>query len=1173
MWRGLLTEEKAVDQLPAAEVDPQAVVALAERLLAAALKARRPAEKRAEAQLSRMMDDEAGKAFTFAMADEVFRPPTAKRQARLFHDLVERFGVPSYLPLPSRMALKLGTFGAKLAPALVMPKVTQRLRDESAEVILPDEEPGLSRHLRKRKEHDIGVIVNQLGEAVLGEEEALRRLRANLDRLADPACEAISVKLSAIFSQIHPVADLESVAVLKDRLREIYRSAMRHPKADGMPKYVNLDMEEYRDLRLTCATFVEVLSEEEFHHLEAGLVLQAYLPDAWPVQKALNAWGRQRVENGGAGIRIRLVKGANLAMERVDAEWHDWPLAPYGSKVESDANFKRMMQEACRPENAAAVAVGIASHNLFDLAYGLLLREKNGVAERVRFEMLEGMANHQARTVKAEAGGLVLYAPVVAADDFPSAIAYLIRRLDENTTPENFLHDLFGMQPGDEAWLRQVERFKAACDAIPTTPWGPARGQDRAAETHAPTLPDEPFDNEADTDFSLEANVDWIRARVAEEKEAPPAKVPLQIGGIPHDGKGTATTEDPSRPGTVVCEYAEAGWDEVMEAIETAVDARQRWMAKPAAERTEILLQAAAELSAVRGKAIATMVREAGKSVVEADVEVSEAIDFANYYARSLSADGWSDGSSFTPIGPVVVTPPWNFPFAIPCGGVLAPLAAGTSVILKPAPQTVLTAWVMAEALWRAGVPREVLQFVPCPDGPVGQELVTDSRIGAVILTGGFDTARLFLSWKPDMNLFAETSGKNSLIITAAADPDLAVKDLVRSAFGHAGQKCSAASLAILEAEVFNDPSFRRKLADAASSLRVGPSWDFASVVTPVIRPPGPELRRALSSLDGGESWLVEPRQDPENPQLWSPGIKLGVKPDSWFRRTECFGPVLGVVCARDLRHAIEIQNDSSFALTGGLHSLDPQEIARWREQAQVGNGYINRPITGAIVRRQPFGGWKQSCFGPGAKAGGPNYVAQFGAWEDAAPPEKKARVSPAVEAFLKLDATGEFRPAAESDAWWMKHEFGIEHDPSGLKCESNVFRYRAVGRVLLRSEDERDLRRMMIAALASGRTAGDIDLSLVPDQPVFDWMRGFTTLRETDKQLADRIAPGLYGSMRVVGAPPSVRSAAAENGLRLSPAAPVSNGRVELTRYFHEQAISQTLHRHGSPIPTISGK
>jgi RHH-type proline utilization regulon transcriptional repressor/proline dehydrogenase/delta 1-pyrroline-5-carboxylate dehydrogenase len=276
-----------------------------------------------------------------------------------------------------------------------------------------------------------------------------------------------------------------------------------------------------------------------------------------------------------------------------------------------------------------------------------------------------------------------------------------------------------------------------------------------------------------------------------------------------------------------------------------------------------------------------------------------------------------------------------------------------------------------------------ILCFLPCDEAAAGRALITDPRVAAVVLTGACQTARLFLDWRPSLRLFAETSGKNSIIITAQADRDLAVKDLVKSAFNHAGQKCSAASLAILEAEVYDDPAFAPNCWTPPPVCPSEPRRNPASVVTPLIRPPGEALRRALTTLDEGEEWLLRPRQVGADPCLWSPGIKLGVRRGSWFHRTECFGPVLGLMRAASLDEAMAIQNDNDFGLTGGLHSLDEEEIAQWRERVAVGNAYINRAITGAIVQRQPFGGWKGSSFGPGAKAGGPNYVAQFARFEE----------------------------------------------------------------------------------------------------------------------------------------------------------------------------------------------
>ncbi|NJL33017.1 MAG: aldehyde dehydrogenase family protein [Chloroflexaceae bacterium] len=321
------------------------------------------------------------------------------------------------------------------------------------------------------------------------------------------------------------------------------------------------------------------------------------------------------------------------------------------------------------------------------------------------------------------------------------------------------------------------------------------------------------------------------------------------------------------------------------------------------------MLRAGIELERNRGDLIGAMIRDGGKAITEADSEVSEAVDFANYYARSLDLGEAVADCRSEPLGVVVITPPWNFPCAIPCGGMLAALMAGNTVILKPAPEATLVGWQMINTLWQAGIPRTVLQFLPTPDNEIGQALVTDPRVGGVILTGSRATALMFEGWQPEMRLFAETSGKNSLIVTGMADHDQAIKDLVRSAFGHNGQKCSAASLGILEAEVYDNPDFRRQLADAAASLHVGSAWELASKVTPLTQEPGENLRRALTRLDEGEEWLLAPQMVDGNPRLWSPGIKLGVRPGSFFHQTECFGPVLGLLRAESLPVAVELAN------------------------------------------------------------------------------------------------------------------------------------------------------------------------------------------------------------------------------------------------------------------------
>jgi RHH-type transcriptional regulator, proline utilization regulon repressor / proline dehydrogenase / delta 1-pyrroline-5-carboxylate dehydrogenase len=1169
-------------------------VELAEALLREARAQQSPDERAQARKLARMMADPHGKELTIALADQAFRSHRPERIADQLAYLLERYGVPRYMDWWERAALILGGAMAHYLPSLVVPPIVARLRHETQNVILPGEEEDLRRYIEDRRRAGLRLNLNQLGEAILGEAEAARRLDAYLALLARDDVEYISVKVSSVFSQIDLVAFEATVAHVAERLRTLYRAAARHryvhPDGRITPKFINLDMEEYRDLDLTVTAFRAVLDEPEFLSLSAGIVLQAYLPDSHRVQRALTAWAQARRARGGAPIKLRVVKGANLAMERIEAAVHGWPQAPCETKREVDANYKRMLEYGCRPEHAAAVHLGVASHNLFDIAYGLVLREAQRVEPWVEFEMLEGMANHQARAVQARAGGLLLYAPVVRAEDFHSAIAYLVRRLDENTAPENFLRHVFDLEPSSPAWIAERDRFLAAFAVEDALADAPRRTQDRRGEASAPAVARPPaarFDNDPDTDWTLAANRAWVTDIVDRWRERSPEDLPLQVGGELRRGTRVGTGRDPSRPGAVAYRYALGGAAEVDRALAAARAAQPAWGALDVDERGARLEAAAAQLGRRRGDLIGAMIVDGAKTVAEADAEVSEAVDFARYYARALceTAPELRD-CHMEPLGVVVVTPPWNFPLSIPAGGVLAALAAGNAVILKPAPEAVLVGWWLVDCLWHAGIPREALQFLPCPDDEVGRALVTDSRVGGVILTGSVETARLFLGWRPDLPLFAETSGKNAIVVTALADRDQAIRDLVRSAFGHNGQKCSAASLAVCEAEVYDDPGFRRQLRDAAASLTVGSAWEPSSRLTPLTQPPGAALQRALTTLDEGEEWLLEPRAAADNAQLWSPGIKLGVRSGSFFHRTECFGPVLGLMRAESLDEAIDLANAQPFGLTAGIQTLDDREVAQWVERLEAGNLYVNRPITGAIVGRQPFGGWKASSVGPGAKAGGPNYVLQLARWRQTRLPvggdepllePLAVLLERCLPALADAPARDLVRASAASYVRAWREHFSREHEPMAVLGERNAFRYRPCRGLVARCTTGRpaSLAALCQVLLAACVATTPLTVSLSSDCGAEGWLAqcDVTLVVEAEAGFVERLAsPAAVDRVRAWEPISSAaRAAANDAGLTVIDAPVLASGRLELRWYLREQTVSRVLHRYGSMMESAA--
>ncbi|NLE97949.1 MAG: bifunctional proline dehydrogenase/L-glutamate gamma-semialdehyde dehydrogenase, partial [Propionibacterium sp.] len=900
------------------------------------------------ALLAGLLQDQDGLQFSIDFVDRVVRPEDRLASAKEFRKLGRR--APAFLDGYLRAAVRVGGAMATVLPGVVVPAAKAAMRHLVRHLVIDARPAQLGRQLRKLRDRDVQLNINLLGEAVLGREEADRRLAGTEALLSRDDVDYVSIKVSSVAPQLNMWAFDETVADVVERLTPLFELAA----ARG--KFINLDMEEHRDLDLTLEVFMRLLTR--FPTLHGGIVLQTYLPDALGAYHRLTEFARERVEDGGAPIKVRVVKGANLPMERVDAAIHGWPLATCSSKASTDANYKRVLRYALRPENAAAVRVGVAGHNLFDLAYAIELAEHHGTRDALDVEMLLGMADEHLDAVRADAGRIVLYTPVVDPRDFDAAVSYLIRCLEENGSGENFMSNMFELD--DEAVLDvERRRFLASLELMEAEdadgPPRPARSQDR--RTHTPSTL-ERFGNEPDTDPSLAANREWARGIV---------------GRVPTSTLGTSLVEE-SRPDM-------AGIEAI---IDGAVAAGPGWAALGAGERRRILYAAADELGRRRGDLIEVMAHETGKPMSEGDVEVSEAIDFCRYYADQALELETIEGAVARPVGLTVVVPPWNFPTAIPAGGVAAALATGSPVIIKPATQARRTAAVIVEALWAAGVPRDVLRFVVLEEDDVAKRLITDERVGRLILTGSSETAALFWSWRPELHITAETSGKNALIVTPDADLDLAANDLARSAFGHAGQKCSAASLGILVGSVARSERFLRQLVDAASTLRVGYPDDPRIHVGPVIEPVAGKLERALTELGPGESWLLEPRPLDDTGRLWRPGIRTGVQPGSYTHLTEFFGPHLSLIAVDTLDQAIDVANGTDYGLTSGIHSLDSGQVSRWMERIEAGNLYVNRGITGAIVRRQPFGGWKLSQVGPGAKAGGPNYLLGLVDWEPA---------------------------------------------------------------------------------------------------------------------------------------------------------------------------------------------
>jgi len=1162
-------------------------------------------ERARSRKMARLMRDPRDKVTLTALIDQGFRSADPRRTADQIVHLFATRGVPRFFTPVEKALLALFVRFGRLLPEVAVPRMIARLRADTRHTIISGEAERLQLYLDARRADRMRVNVNHLGEEVLGEAEALAHMQTYLADLRHPGIESIAVKISTICAQIHPLPFEQTVERISERLAVLYReaAARAHVGPDGRSraKSVTLDMEAYRDLALTATAFMRTLDRPEFASVFAGMALQAYLPDSFGMLQEITRWAQRRVAAGGSPVKVRVVKGANMEMEQLESALNDWPLAPYDDKRDVDANWKRMVTFGLQPENVRAVRLGIASHNVFDVAYAATVARRNGVAEQVTFEMIEGMANHVRRAVAETGCDLLTYAPVAEDRHFITAVAYLIRRLDENTGPRNFLRHVNGLKTGSPSWRMLAERFRASVRRMPTLAAEPHRRQNRLTERFGRERSagtGDAFRNEPNTDWSLAPNRAWaegIRRRWMKRPGDAPVEVPLVVAGKEVAvGRRRLETLDPNQLPARVCvsRCALATAADVRRAVACAAGDPDGWRALTARRRRRILGAAAVEIRRARADLIGATAATTGKLFTEADPEVSEAVDFAEFYPRAAESYYRMESLRCRGKGVGVVVTPWNFPIAIPCGGITAALAAGNTVVFKPSSDAILVGWLLCRCFWKAGVPPTALQFLPCAGGGAGAALTGHPDVDFVILTGGTETGLRMLRQRPELALAAETGGKNATIVTAMSDREQAVADIVYSAFGNSGQKCSATSLAILEREVYDDPAFRRQLVDAAATFAAGSAWNFASRMGPLVRPPQRPLAEALTVLEPGESWALEPKQAEGNPHLWSAGIKWGVRPGSATHRTEFFGPVLGVLPARDLDEAVALANDTGYGLTAGLESLDRREHERWKEGIRAGNLYVNRGTTGAIVQRQPFGGMGKSALGAGIKAGSPHYVAQFLDAVDAAAPETGpiATATPLLrlaQRWEQMLANGRFEGnaadmgravlAMRSYLFHVEREFGRPVDPVNLRGQDNVLRHLPVGTIAVRLHPADGLFDVVARIAAVRATGNGLRVSLPPgmDGPVVAFLRGAEggrltgsapVVRETDAELAaaipavDRIR---YAAPERV--PPEIFAAAAETGFYIARTPVVSEGRVELLQYYRQQSVCTNVHRYGN--------
>ena len=931
-----------------------------------------------------------GALMEWAMRDEHFKTqlfrfvdvlPTLTSSGEITRHLNEYLGEEQVKLSPGlRLGLKAAGGASWLFGAGIKSQVTGMAR----QFMLGNDPKEIIEILRQLHEQDIAFTVDVLGEAVVSETEADEYARRYLDLLDllgkevpqwQPPCKSnqasngplpplnVSVKLSALYSQVHPTDPESAVRHISERLRPILR------RAKQLGAFVNFDMESYWLKDLTLQTFKSVFDEPEFAEGPAcGIALQAYLRDCDEDLRGLIEWARGRNRR----LTVRLVKGAYWDYETVIARQRHWPVPVFDHKSETDANFERLSLVLL--ENGDVAAAAFATHNVRSIAHALAHAERLGIDRRgFEFQMLYGMADPIKTAVLQLGCRLREYCPV---GELLPGMAYLVRRLLENTSNEGFLANKFARGSSREALL------------------GNPRDLIRQAAAPAPPKKEYEFRNEPLTDFTVETERERMKQAVNTLRDDLGRRHPLLINNKTVSTADWLPSLNPANQNEVIGYAAQASVAQAEEALAAARAAQPKWARHSASDRAAFLQKIAALMRRDKARLCALEILEAGKNWTEADADVAEAIDFCNFYAATMRelarpaltqhVAGETNFQHWLPRGVGVIIAPWNFPLAILTGMTTAAVVTGNAVIVKPSDQTPVIGACLMSLCLEAGLPPGVVNLLTGPGGTVGAHLVAHPQIDFIGFTGSKEVGlkiwesagRTLPGQKNLKKVVCEMGGKNCVIVDSDADFDEAVLGCIGSAFGYQGQKCSALSrLVVLED---NYDKFLARLIAAAASLRVGPPEIPGNIIGPVISRDAQQRILALIEAGRKEAKLVWQGAVPPDPNACyvPPTIFAEVPAGSRLFREEIFGPVLSVTRARDFDEALQLANDSDFALTGGCYSRSPENIARVKAELVCGNLYINRGITGAAVERQPFGGFMMS--GGGTKAGGREYVQNF---------------------------------------------------------------------------------------------------------------------------------------------------------------------------------------------------
>ena len=1116
------------------------------------------------------------KVFCLNFIDQIFRSCTYQALVKQIIYLFDKHGLPEFLGKWTCFKAKIFQRLPQSISQIFVPAIRDFVISKCFDLVVNADPEELTDRLLDMEKMSVAVVIHRLQNRVFSNQDIAQNMKDYLGDLKNPLIASIQVGIGQICNAANSRKFSQAQGCALENLRTLYRASVKNQivHADGhkRPKKVILSFSSYEEMLLCQEVFLQIIQEKEFSQYPAAISLASFIPESYEILQSISSIAKARKRAGGAALNIHIYKGGNFQNEKIKASIDNQILPVFNLKEETDAHFIKIMQFALDRENIMSLKVTVESHNLFDLCFCLLQAAKNHSLSYLSFSFYQGMFSPFLKVFKNIHANIYSLFPVVEYEDFDPAVSYLFQTIDEMTSKSSFYRFICNGQIGSSDWILQSKQFFESFNYIDKLSHLNKKSIHQNTNS---TFLDDAFCNSRLIDFSMSQNREKISHQLQLWSKQKHDKIPLQIAGALIFEEDFSSKVLFPKAEKNQYHFCVANKSHLQTALDTASESVEKLYSISFPDRSKVLQNIANKILAFKEEFIGLICQEVGKLAHQADAEVALACDVANVYAKSALEFSKLTSVQFSPKGTVGIITSWEMPFAEAVNAILAAFVTGNSIIFKPHSEAVLVGYKLCQLFWNEGISMQTLQFLPSNKEEVLHELMKSWQIDFLFFSGEPCFAHKIYKTRPDIDLIGDVHGKNCIIVSSLCDPDKAIEAIVNSSVTFSGQSNTSASLAIIDSELYDNANFMQRLKNAFLALKVGSAFDLNIDVGPLMHSPKHVIKRSLSKLDYGEKWLLPPMQKSDDTTLWSPGVKLDVRPYGFSHMQERLGPVISLMRSDDLRHSLEMANlipHKACLIFIGLNEVEHKKII---EKSLFTNIFINRSLTHFVARRQIFGLNQLNAISPGLKMGGGNFLIQFMKAKETSLPQRKGPIQEKVGSLTAL--LDEMDIGSDKLALWAasisNYSFAWQKmqkhtDTSKVLGQDNFIKLMPLKKMCLRIDKNSDFFDAIRICAASMTVGAELEISLDEslDMISFYLIPSIVLIRESLSELIRRIEKGRISKIRMAGsAPYELIKHAHENFVPVVTDAVVSTGRIELLHYIAEVSLSYDYHRYGN--------